>query len=177
MARPPDAERTHAHEHVRLLPLHLRPEPLHEPVDIAASPGRPVGDTAGSHVAGVALVVGEGNLATVLPHRVRIEVVVDVHAVDVVAGDHVADDIEESIGRSGLARIEPEQPSVAAHRIGHVHTRVRLRRGPGGIGVPDTVGIEPHVEFEAAGVRFVDREGERVVGRVGRLPHRACEVG
>ena len=176
MAGPPDAEGADAHQHVRLELLDLPPQPLHQPIDVVPPPGGAIREAAGRHRAGMAVGVGEGHLAAFLLDRVRVEVVVDVDAIHVVPADHVADDLDEAVGGHRLTGIEPEKLPVAPHGVWHRDAGVRRSHGPGSIGMADAVGIEPAMEFEPAGVRLRDGEGERVVGRVRRLAHGAAEI-
>ena len=95
-----------------------------------------------------------------------IEVVVEVHAVEVVVLDRVQDGLLDVLLHLGESRVEVELAAVgpdpvgvhAGRVLGHELRRVGLHR--------DAVRVEPGVQFEVAPVRLVDDEGERVVARV-----------
>ena len=96
---------------------------------------------------------------------IRIEVVVDVHAIDVVALDDVHDRAQRAATHFWVARIHPEEPAVLPNelRIGLRDVRARDRRVAI---VRCPVGIEPRVQLEPTLVRLLDRERQRVPRRL-----------
>ena len=131
----------------------------HERVDVVAPP---VGDVVEARaVRGV----GRGIRNRLPGHRVRVEVVVEVHAVEVVVLDRVQDGPLDVLLRLGQARVEVELAAVRPDPLG-VHARRVLGHELGGVGLHrDAVGVEPGVQLEVAAVRLVDDERERVVAR------------
>ncbi len=113
--------------------------------------------------------VGRGIRDRLPAHRVRIEVVVEVHAVEVVVLDRVQDRLPDVLLGLGQARVEVELAAVGPDPLG-MHARGMLGHEPGRVGLHrDAVRVEPRVQLEVAPVRLVDDEGERVVARVAAL--------
>ena len=102
----PDAERADAELHPRLDGLDPYAHLLDQAVDVVAPPVGLGGETGAEP--GVRGVVGE----VLTGRRVRVEVVVEVHAVHVVAADDVEDHLEAVGAGIGLARVEPELVAV-----------------------------------------------------------------
>ncbi len=104
--------------------------------------------------------------------RVRVEVVVEVHAVDVVVLDAVQDRGRDVLLGLGQARVEVQLAAVRPHPLrvlprrvlGHELGRVRLHR--------HAVRVVPGVDLEVALVALLDDEPERVVARVLALDAR-----
>lgn len=110
------------------------------------------------------------------PLGVRVEVIVHVHAVDVVAPHHVAHGRDQLALRVGFTRIEPQLRAVRAHELGPPRRDMRRRqRGDRG-GVPRAERIEPGVQLQPARVGRGDRERQRVVRIPRRLSRCAGEV-
>ncbi len=175
-----DAERADAEQDGPLFPLDPLINPLDEPVDARASPVTAVELPPGRLVLPPARVVREGELSF-LPWRVggedriRVEVIVEMDAVDVVAPEDVKDDLQGALRGLRLARIEPEHLAVALHEIG-----ARLADVIGRFLEPrveaGAVRVEPGVQLEPAPVGLVDPEAERVVVGFGPISLRAGEV-
>ena len=98
-------------------------------------------------------------------------------AVDVVSLHHVDQHGEGVVDRRRVARIEPEVLAVFSHDARAASTLAWSGDGGRlGLGHTHAVRVEPHVQFQPALMRLVHGELERVVNRLGRLPHRAGEV-
>lgn len=167
-----EPERADAETRARPDRTHQRVHRLHQPVDVRAAP---VVARQRAGVAAPGCLVGERHLVIARAQRVGVEVVVDVHAVDVVAAQHVGDDGQRVRGGAGLGRVEPELVAVAPHqrRLRHRHVRRhvgRLRRG-----MARAVGVEPGVQLEPAPVRLGDPERQRVPRRLRRQALRPAE--
>ena len=98
-------------------------------------------------------------------NRIRIKIVVDVHAIEVVAANHIRDDVERAADREGLGRVHPELLTVGFHRLGMGPRDMIRREGRTGARVAGAVGVEPRVEFEPAAVCLGDPELQRIVKR------------
>ena len=109
-------------------------------------------------------------LAPALRLLVRIEVVVDVQRVDVVAPHDVEHDARRAIAHSRIAGIHPQIRPVLAHELRIGAADVVRRRRPRHR-VAGAIRIDPRVQLEPALVRLGDREGERIVVRLRRAPH------
>ncbi len=134
---------------------------LNEQVDVATAP---VGQL---HAFAVA---AEGG-AVVKAHAldgIGVEVVVEVYAVDIVAGHDIAHHRGDMVAVGRLAGVEVQSP-VVPHRAlgmaaGYVPGRHALAAGG-----RDAVGVEPGVQLHAAGVGLVDDKLQRVPCRRRRL--------
>jgi hypothetical protein len=104
-----------------------------------------------------------------LRQRIGIEIIIDVHAIHVVAADDITDDGERALGGDGLAGVHPEHVAVFLHDVGVRQADVVGREGGFGLGVAGAVGVDPDVQLEAAPVRLLDPDGERVVARRATL--------
>src|SRR6185503_6779497 len=100
-------------------------------------------------------------------YRIRIEVVVDVDAVDVVSLGDVHDGPHRTASDVGVARIHPQKSIVAPDRRGILLRDVR-RRERGVSRVRGAIRIEPRVQLEPALVRLLDREREWIPRRLRR---------
>ena len=121
---------------------------------------------------GGAALGGGAAIGHVVVRRVGVEVVIQVHAVNVVAAHHIHDDPEHVPPRLLARGIEHggaacfEQPArLAAGDMAAAH-RAAAHRG--------AEGVEPGVDFNTAAVRLGDGEGQRVIPRVGT---RAAQPG
>ncbi len=164
----PDAERADAELDPRLErldPLGDRPDEL---VDVVPPP------VLDRREARAVLRVGGGVGQRLAGHGVGVEVVVEVHAVDVVVLHAVQDRRVDVLAGLRQARVEVELAAVGPHPVGVLPRgvggqelrRVRLHR--------DAVRVVPGVQLEVACVRLRHDEGERVEARVAAL--RAGEV-
>ena len=98
--------------------------------------------------------------------EVRVEVVGEMHAIDVVAIDHFQNGVEDRPARGGNSRIDPHRLPVAPHPL-----RVRARHVSGDrlaeiVGRHRAEGIEPDVELEAVSVRLVDGQRQGIIAVV-----------
>ena len=166
----PDAERAQPEPYPRLGRVDPLADLLDERVHIGPSPVAPGLALAVARVAGV--------VVELVPLRVRVEEVVEVHAVEVVAVDRVEDRVLDVRARRGVARVEVE--TAVGRALGERHRPVRVlaqrmvRRElvevgtgtPGGRRLAAAVRVEPGVELEVAGVRFLDHPAHRVPTRV-----------
>ena len=115
----------------------------HQLVDVVAAPGGPVGEAAAVPVVGLVVVEGLAG------HRIRVEVVVEVHGVDGVLLHRVEHRVLDEGADLGQPRVVVELPAVRHHPV-----RVPAR-GVGGdqlrrVGVVgDAVRVEPGVQFQA----------------------------
>ena len=108
-----DAEGADAHLEPGLDAVHLAVQRLDQAVDVVAAPVVARQPAATAAVGLPAGVIGEGAvLALALAHRVGIEIVIDVHTVDVVAARHVADHRQGVAGGVGFAGVEPALVTV-----------------------------------------------------------------
>ncbi len=169
--RAPDPKRRNADAHPRLALLDLAVHPLHEAVDVLAAPVAAGQRPAAARVAGIGRVVGKDEGAVAV--RIRIEEVVDVEGVDVVALHHVVHDGDGVVLHVLLAGIEPEADAVAgdavardAPEVGAEGGEVRGSEARRVAGVAGAEGVEPGMHLEAAGARRVDRQLQRVVAGV-----------
>ncbi len=136
----------------------------HELIDVVAPPVAPIVEVAAVLLPGGVVVEGRALL------RVRVEEVVEVDPVDVVAVDHVHDHGGHPLADLGIPGIdvglgaEVDQPvgvaldGVVVGEVLHV-----------GVLKTHTVGVEPGVQFEAALVGLLHRVLQRVVSGVAAL--------
>src|SRR5436305_1740495 len=110
--RPPDAEGADADLHRGALLLDLGVERLHEAVDVVAPP---VGALQSGRLTEFlpGRVVGKGRAF----YRIRIEIIVDMHAIDGIAAHHVEHRVEGVLPRLGEAGIDPEQGSITPYPL------------------------------------------------------------
>src|SRR5438093_1355113 len=107
-SRPPNSKGTDPKLHIGLLGLDPRVERVHEFVHILPSPFGSAQTSAASQVLLPISFVGKvDEIAARILLFVRIKVVVNVHAVDVVPADNVDHDGKRMLLRGPVARIEP----------------------------------------------------------------------
>ena len=141
-------------------------ELLHQPVHVVAAPVVTREHAAGRAVARIRDGIRELDQAPApVALLVRIEVVVDMHAIDVVALHHVEDHPHRVRAHGLIPGVHPAMCAVRAHHrrplVGDVIRRQRsLRRR-----MSRAIGIEPRVQLEPALVRLCHRE-------LQRIPHR-----
>jgi hypothetical protein len=92
-----------------------------------------------------------------------------VNPIDVVALHDVRDDAHHVVVYGRLPRIEPEHVSVHAHEIATRAEQVRRRETRAVGRVARAERVDPRMELEAARVRLLYRERERVVPGIGAL--------
>src|SRR5690606_292439 len=93
-------------------------KPGHQRVHVFATPVVAGQISAHRSITAVALVVGKGDQpAGAVPLLVRIEVVVNVHAVDVVPADYVDDDLHRSVLHLGLSGIHPQVRAIPLDEV------------------------------------------------------------
>ena len=177
IAGAPDAERADADLHPGLRLLHAVVHLLHERVDVCATPVITLQRTARLRVGRVALVVGERDQRPVpVSFLVGIEVVVDVHAIHVVAAHDILDDAERLLDHGGLTRIHPQVAAVALHECWTCRCDVcRVERAPVA-GMTRAVRIEPCMQLDAARMCLAHHEGQRIPRRQRCAALRAGEV-
>ena len=149
--------------------MHAAVEPLDQLVDVGAAP---VGTGQRAAVCAVALparLVGKVQLAAVGLDRVRIEIVVDVDGVDVVAAQHVDHDREHVLGGGRLAGVDPVQVAIAPHQFWPREREVRRRIGRRGRRRARAIRVEPGVQFEPARMGLGDPARQRVPAGIGAL--------
>ncbi len=127
-ARPPDAEWADTHLHVTLLRFDLLIHRLDETVHVVAPPIVDVAGLAFSHGTSVGSAVRKlDQVAVLVALAVRVEVVIDVHAIEVVASHHVQHDIQAVPSRFGQARIEPEVCAILDDKLRTANAHVIVR--------------------------------------------------
>ena len=152
-------------------------EAFDEAVDVVAAPV-----VAGELAAAVTVALPTGLVGEVdgfaggVLDLVGVEVIVEVDAVDVVAAEDVEDDAEGVFGGVVFAGVEPELFAVGADEAwlgaaDMVGGDFRF----GGI-VAGAEGVEPGVEFQAAGVGLGDGKSKRIERGFGRFAHLPGEV-
>ncbi len=161
---------------MRLLGLDLVVEPLDKAVHVLAPPVVAPERLAGGLRPGVRVGVGELDPPAVPVDGVRVEVVVEVDPVDVVAADDVEDHVERVVGGVGLAGVEPHVVAVGPDEVGPLARDVGHVAGAVAGRVPGAVRVDPRVELEPARVRLVNGELERVVPRIRRASLAAGQV-
>ena len=124
-----------------------------------------------------ARVVGEiHNIASPVFFGIRVKIIVEHHAIHVIAFHHVEHGVERAGLRFGFAGIEPGLPGVMADdfrmRTGDVVERGRRF----GFGMRGAEGIEPCVDFQPARVRLGDGQRERIIKRLRHFSLDAGEV-
>ena len=118
-ARFPDTEGADAELHPGLFAMHRGIHRPHQAVDVLAPPVRSTQLAAGALVGAPTAVVGkrhgrpQGRFV-----GIRVEIVVDVDPIEVVAMDHVGHHLEGLVTRLGEAGIEPEELAIGHHQIG-----------------------------------------------------------
>ena len=162
----PDAERADAEFYGRTNGLYAVRHLRHEKIHVVASP---VPDAPkSSRIVVEVLPVLRSNLVG----RIRVEIVVEVHPVDVVAPRHVCNDGRNIVADFLYSRVQHGQVSKGQRPFGmllrNVRGMVRIPRPAHG-----PIGIEPGVQLHAPFMRFLYGEGEGVVKWTGRAALRA----
>lgn len=134
-------------------------ELVDEGVDVLAPPVVAFQPPAGALVTKPAAVVGEAQLHA--RRRVRIEIIVEMDAIDVVTADDVEDDLDGVVACVRFPGIEPRVAAVLADELGLLAGDMVGRHG--GVGLqPGAEGIEPGVEFQSMRMGLAHREGQRI---------------
>ena len=135
---------------------------LDEQIHILATPVAPVHAVA---IAGVAVIVGE--LAA--GNGIRIEIVVHVDGIDIVARHNIVDYPAYKLAALGQSRVEIELFTILNEPLGMLVIDMRRRQRLGS-DRPHPVGIEPGVQLHVAGMTLVDKILQRVPHGVGSHP-------
>ncbi|KGC52790.1 hypothetical protein DO65_4945 [Burkholderia pseudomallei] len=159
----PDRERRDPELHPRFRGLDALSERFDETIDVVATP---VGERRETRAV---LRISRGVVERRARDRVRVEIIVEMHGVDIVAGDRVHDRVDDERARGGHAGVVIQLAAVADHPV-----RMRARRMRGDERVEpvvhrDAVRIEPCVQLEIAPMRFGDGERERIVAGIAAL--------
>ena len=100
--------------------------------------------------------------------RIRIKVIVEVDAIEVVVADDFAHDIERAFLGHGFTGVHPHQLAVSFNHAGvRLREMARVEFGNRAL-VAGAVGIEPRVQLKAPTVRGGDPLAQRIVERLGR---------
>ena len=171
IAGTPDAEWTDAEAYPRLGLVHAFVERLNQQIDIAATPVGTPECSALAPVAFPAAVIGKRNgAAATIVFRIRIEVVVDVHTIHVVALHHVEHHAHGARANRRFTGIHPQIAGVRFYERRMCARNVGARQRRLGVGVSRAIRIEPRMQLEIARMRFRDRERERIPERHRRAP-------
>ena len=182
MPWPPDAEWADADQYPALLRLDLAVQRAHEVVDVRATPRSTIGPAAGDTVPLPGGVVGKAQrnasryapatLAALYGARdrrlleIRIEVVIDVDAIDVITVHDFKNRVEHRTARGGNSRIDPRRLSVLADPVGVSSRDVSRDRLAEVVRRHRAEGIEPHVQLQSPRMRLRDRQRQRVIADV-----------
>ena len=114
--------------------------------------------------------------------EIRVEVVVELHAIDRILREHLADRGDDEITHRRLRRIQvivtvEEQHVPVAGRIPLLHDRARRHIRPLHLVAGHAVRVEPRMEAEAVPVRAVDHVLECVEAAVSREKLRCRKYG
>ena len=146
--------------------MHTAVHLLDEVVHIAPPPLVTLG-LAAAHACGPvaleAVFIGEGQIATISTlDRIGIEVVVDVHTVQVIALHHVGDHLQAVLLHLGLAGVEPHHVAITVHpgRVAARHV-LRMQR-PTGRWMACPIGVEPGVQFQPLGVAGLHPQSQSI---------------
>ena len=122
-------------------------------------------------------ILGEGIVIRKRPpaDRIRIEIVVEMDAVHVIARYDVAHDLQDVLARSGLPRVEIDLAGVFLEDVGVPAGYMAADQGLSGV-ERHAVGIEPRVQFHPAGMALLDHEAERIPERLRSLALRTGQI-
>ena len=155
-----DAERTDAKLYPRLCLANRLTHLFHELIDILTTP---ISYVHAASIRVIGSIVWNGNAR----NRVRVEVVIDVDAIDVVAGDDVVYDLADEFAVFGSSRVEEnksvvveEAVGVARVFVGRSQSRRSLRLGP--------IRIDPGMQFHLSSMALLNHPLQRVPIRVWR---------
>ena len=182
-----DTERADTEAHPALFAVDAGIQGFDQLVDVLAAPGRAVQLATGQQILLPGRLIGKRQFAlgaTIARvqrgrlgsrtgagrvDRVRIKVIVDVHAIDIVAAHHVQYHVRRVLRGGGIARVHPQVAAVLldGRRVGGRETVARQRRL--GRRVTGPVRVEPGVQFQAARMRLRHPEGQRVIHGQWRL--------
>jgi len=163
----PDSKRTDADADSRLSRLDRSIERADEVVDVVSTP-------IGSAQAAPGAIALPGSIirkgGSTRFQRVRIKVIVEMYAIDIVTPDDVSNDADDIGARRRVARVEPELFAEAAHPFGMLFRNV-IRRQSFTRAHRGAKRIDPGMQFEPARVRLSDRKLKGIVaGRHPRFP-------
>ena len=174
--RPPELERRDPELHPRFQLPYLRVQLLDELVDVRPPPVVARELSAVPPVCLPASLVGKIRGPVRATLRVRIEIVVEMHAVDVVALHHVEHHAQRLRAHRRLSRVHPELRPVFLHELRVPAREVRRRERPLGRRFLRAERIEPRVQFQSARVRLDHRELQGIPERHRRHPLLAREI-
>ena len=142
---------------------------FYEEVDIETSPVATIADAVG-----IGTILGVvGNLHA--SHRIRIEIVVDMEAIDIVARHDIPDHLADVIAALLQGRIEQRQTIVLESPFGMLHNHVIT-----GIAVSNlrlgTIGIDPRMKLHTAFVALRYHPLQRVPIRIRLRALFACQI-
>ena len=152
-ARPPDAERADAHPHPGFGRFDGFVHVLHEVVNVAPALG---GGFPVSKAGGRPGAAGSG---------IGVEIVVQVHPVNVVAAHDVHDNLQRVVAGGGGAGVHQQHGAVSLHQIRACEGNMVAAYGMLDVGLcPEWV--EPGVQFNAAAVSLLNGESQRIIPRI-----------
>ena len=118
-------------------------------------------------IAGIGHTIGKRHIIAVLvAHRIRVEIVVHVHAVNIVALHDIHDDGKRVIGDFRRPGVHPALSPVGMHRVGKPIGYVVCSQRIGGRRMTGPVRIEPDVQVKSSPMGLLNGKGQRVVGRI-----------
>src|ERR1035437_2447480 len=176
VSRAPELERRDPELHPRLQLRDLPVQRLNELIDVAPSPVVARELATAFPVCLPAPIVGKIRGSVRAAFRIRIEVVVEMNAIDIVALHHVEHHAQRLRAHRRLAGIHPELRAVLLYEFRVPAREVRRRKRTLRRRLLRAERIEPRVEFQSAGVRLRHRELERIPERHRRHPLPAGEV-
>ena len=98
--------------------------------------------------------------------EIRVEVIVEMHTVDVVPVDDFFDRVEHGTARHRNAGVDPRRLPVMTHPLGMRARHVSGDRLPEIVGRHRAERIEPDMQLESARMCLVDGQGKRVISVV-----------
>ena len=165
----PHAKRTDAEAHPRLFVDNHLVQSFNEQVDVTAAP---VAAVHAATIAGIAFVVGKFVLS-----GVRVEIVVHVYGINVVAAHNVAHHIADEFAALGQTRFEVGLTAVAHEPLRVLVIDVVLRQlFCLALGVGHSIRVEPRMQLHAAAVTLVNHELQRVPERLGAFTEFAGQI-
>ena len=175
--RPPHSKWADSEFHPRLCSLDPHVHLVNQTVDVGPAPIIPRKCSAGSEIFPPAVRVGElnGPSAPVLL-LVRVEIVIDVNAIDVVPLDDVEHHADRLVANLRLSRIHPQHASISLHQLGVRDADMIWRWRRSRRRMTRAIGVEPRMQLEPTPVGFGHRKFERIVPRVGRSAHSPGQI-
>src|SRR5690625_5115834 len=174
MTGAPDSERTDSDFYQWTLLLDLAVKTFNEIIYVLSSPIASGEIATGFLIFFPRAIVGKIGTASI--RSIRIKVVIDVNAIDIVTFGDVENHIEGHPFCLLFCRIGPEKIAVLADNFGMRLADMIFGNLAFGASVARAIWIEPSVEFEYAFVGFFDNKCERIVIRFGCLAHFAGQI-